>query len=199
MGRVKFSGFLTGVGGEIAHKVFVDVAQHVVALPSVCGDNIQQGQEVADIAGLLGGVLPEVAEAAFQRVEYAAEDFLMGFADEAAEGGERRLHVADGKVRPFPYPRGEKIFIRDEVAKIGLEVLHEVVVFFVERASDDIIGHLQFPEEGLFLIGEEFVEDEAEHIVLVLAGLDARTSHLVRRVPQFLRKLLLFHDVSPVS
>lgn len=67
----------------------------------------------------------------------------------------------------------------------------------MERAPDDIIGHLQFPEEGFFLIGKEFVEDKAEHVVLVLAGLDARTSHLVRRVPQFLRKLLLFMTSLP--
>lgn len=58
VGRVEFPGLLARIGGEIADEVFIDVAQHVVVLPAVHGDVLDEMDEVAHGAGLGAGAVP---------------------------------------------------------------------------------------------------------------------------------------------
>ena len=52
MGCVELSGFLSGIGGKLADKVFVDEAEHVVVLTTVHRNVLDERQQVSYRTGL---------------------------------------------------------------------------------------------------------------------------------------------------
>lgn len=87
VGRVEFPGLLARIGGEIADEVFIDVAQHVVVLPAVHGDVLDEMDEVAHGAGLGAGAVPQMAQTGLEGLEDALKEFPVVVAEEAGECG----------------------------------------------------------------------------------------------------------------
>ena len=61
MRRVELARLFTRIGGKHADEIFVDQAEHVVTLPVIHGDVLDELEELADSLGLLCGGISELA------------------------------------------------------------------------------------------------------------------------------------------
>ncbi len=52
MRRIELSCFLSGIGGKLADKIFVDEAEHVVILPTIHRNVLDECQQVCNGTGL---------------------------------------------------------------------------------------------------------------------------------------------------
>ena len=89
-------------------------------------------------------------------------------------------------------PGGKQVLVGDEVDDIALDVVNGFRVILREGAEFRIAEVLAFRKAHQF-IGEVFVEDESEDVVLVFVGLDFG-AHLVGRFPDFGGELLFVHS-----
>lgn len=181
MRRVELAGFLTGVGGEVADKVLVDEAKHVVVLATVHRDVLDEVDEVASGLGLAPCVGAELGEAGLQRVEDAVEDTFAGRIDVAAKSIEGIANVRNLEVAALGDPGGEEVLVGDEVTAFALDELDRFLVVFHE-ARQILFGEITRLQAGDFGFGEELVENEAQDVILVFVCLDFRT-HLVGGFP----------------
>ena len=72
MGRVELARLFAGIGGKHTDKIFIDEAQHIIALLAVHRNILDQIQQTADGFGLGAGAVAQFGKTGFQCVE----DFL---------------------------------------------------------------------------------------------------------------------------
>ena len=111
--------------------------------------------------------------------------------NQSAECRERIADVGNVKILAHAKPGREKIFIGDKVADILLYPLDGLFIVFGHRFKQFVVVIFRLQKFD-FLIGQVFIENEAENKILVFAGFDLG-SHLICRSPYFLRKLLFVH------
>ena len=148
---------LARLGGEVAHQVFIGVADQVVVRGAVAGEVQLRVLEDADE---LGDGLDEVL--ALAELVLVGE---VGVVDDAVEGGVGLGDAIERDVDALADVRG--VLEGDEVVEgtAGGQLEQEV------RA-------------GLGLVAEVFDEQDDEHVVLVLRGVHA-AAQFVARLPEF--------------
>ena len=191
MRGVELASFLARIGGEHADQIFVDEAEHIVALAAIHWNVFDELNQFADGFGLLGGGVAELAQASFKGLENALEKALVVRVNQATKGRQGITYMRDIEVAFVLYPSGKQMLIGDEVANVAFDVVNGLSVAFGQGAEFFVAEVLAFCEAHQ-LVGEVFVKDEAEDVVLVLIGLDFRP-HLVGRFPDFGSELLFVH------
>lgn len=190
---VKLAGFLAGVSGDVADEVLVDEAEHVVVLPAVHRDILDEVDEVASGLGPAWIISSQLGEARLQRVEDAVEDTLACRVYIAAKGGKRVAHVRYLEVAALCHPSGEEVVVSDKVAALALDELDRLLVVF-HQAGQVLLGEVSRLQAGNLGLGQELVEDESQNVILVLVSLNLG-SHLVGRLPYLGGQLLFIHLV----
>lgn len=194
---VKLAGFLAGVSGDVADEVLVDEAEHVVVLPAVHRDILDEVDEVASGLGPAWIISSQLGEARLQRVEDAVEDALACRFDVATEGGKRVAHVRYIEVAALCHPGGEEVVVSDEIAALALDELNRLLVFF-DKAGQILLGEVAHLQAGNLGLGQKLVEDKSQNVILVYVSLNLR-AHLVGRLPYLGGQLLLVHLVFLIS
>ena len=118
MGGIELTCLLAGIGSKIANEVFIDVAQHIVVLRTVGRDVLDELDEVFQRTCLAGRILSEFAQTRLQGLEDAVIDRLVVGAHQAVEGVECHREVGHGKAAVGQQPRGEEVFVFNEVADV---------------------------------------------------------------------------------
>ena len=72
VGRIELARLFAGIGGKHTDKIFIDEAQHIIALLAVHRNILDQVQQAADGFGLGAGAVAQFGKTGFQCVE----DFL---------------------------------------------------------------------------------------------------------------------------
>ena len=209
MGRIELAGFLAGIGCEVGDQVFINEAQHVVILPAIHRDALDQMQQVAD--GLCTGIgcFTQLGKPGLQRLEDVFEHLLMGRIDQAAEGRQGDDHMINIEVRAHVQPGIKQVFIADEVTDCFLDAFHRLavfsfrialfrpcrIVFLVEAKLHVFIVPVLADQVLDLTVRKELVENETEDIILVLVCFNLGT-HLVGGFPDFRGQLLFVHRFS---
>jgi hypothetical protein len=136
MRSVELARLFARIGGEHADEVFVDKAQHVVALPAIHGDVFDELEQLADGLGLLGGGVAEFAQAGFKGLENALEETLVVRVNQAAEGGQGIAHMGDVEVALVLDPGGKQMRVGNEVADVALDVVNGFGVALLKGHGD---------------------------------------------------------------
>ena len=84
--RVELARFFTRIGSKHANEIFVDKAEHIVALPAIHRDIFDELEQLADSLGLLRGSITKLAQACFKGLENALEKAFVVRVNQAAEG-----------------------------------------------------------------------------------------------------------------
>ena len=171
MRGVKLARLFAGIGGEHADQIFVDEAKHIITLPAIGGDVLDEMNQIADGLGLPGGGIAELAQAGFQCLKNAFEEALMVRVDEATERGQSFAHMGNIKVGLGINPSGEQVLVGDEIANAAFDMVNGFHVPFRKRADIGITEFLTFGKPDQF-VREIFVKDEAEDVILVFVRLD---------------------------
>ena len=191
MRRIEFARLFSCVGSKHTDEVFIDEPKHIIALTAVHGDVLNEIEQSADRLGLRAGAVAKFGKPGFQGVENFFEYALVRRRNQPAECRERIADVGNIKILAHAKPSREKILIGDKVADILLYPLDGFCLVFGHRFKQFIIVIIRLQKFN-FLIGQVFIENEAENKVLVFAGFNLG-SHLICRSPYFLCKLLFVH------
>ena len=147
--------------------------------------------EVAGGLGLATRIGTQLGKARLQRVENAVENAFACRIDVVAKGRKRVAHVRYIEVAALGDPGGKEVLVGDEVAALALNELDRLCVILHE-AGQILLGEVARLQAGNLGLGEEFVEDESQNVVLIFVGLDLR-AHFVGGLPYLGSQLLLVH------
>ena len=194
MGRVELACLFACIGGKHTDKIFVDEAQHIIALLAVHRNILDQIQQTADGFGLGAGAVAQFGKTGFQCVEDFLKHTLVRRGNQPAERRQRVTHIGNIKILAHAEPGGEEIFVGDKIADVFLHPFDGFGVVLVYGFQQLIVIIVVFQKFGFF-IGQIFIKNKTKDKVLVLAGLNFG-AHLVSRSPNLLRKLLFVHRSS---
>lgn len=86
MRRIKLTGLLARIGGEVADEILVDKAKHIVVLAPIHRNVLDEVDEITSSLGPTPCVGAKLGETGLQRVEDAVEDALAGGVDITVKG-----------------------------------------------------------------------------------------------------------------
>ena len=91
--------------------------------------------------------------------------------NQAVESRKSVRDIGHVKVLAFCKPGGEEVFVCNKVSKLTAAIIYRVCVLL--RQLLEILCLPAVPTQELFLlIGEKFIEDKAENVVLILVRLN---------------------------
>jgi hypothetical protein len=152
MRGIELAGLFAGVDGKVADEVLVDETEHIVVLPAVHRDVLDEIDEVAGGLGLAASIGSQLGEAGLQRVEDAVENALACWVDVAAEGGKRITDIRYIEVPALCHPGGEEIVVGDEVAALAFDELDRLLVVF-HQAGQVLLGEVARLQTGNLGLG----------------------------------------------
>ena len=171
MRGIELPGLFTGICREVADQVLINEAQNVIILFAVHGNVLDQLKQVADRLGSCAGGVAQLAQTGIKGIKNLLENLFVFWIDQAIERRERVGDIGDVKVLAFGQPCGEEMFIGDKIAKLAAAVSHSVRIVLGEFLQVIALPAV-FAQKLFFLIREEFIENKAKNIVLVLIGLN---------------------------
>lgn len=125
---VKLACLFPGISGEHAYEIFVDEAEHIVALPAIHGDVLDELNQLADGLGLLCGGVAKFAQAGFKRLKNALEETLVVRVYKATEGRQRIAHMGYIEVSFVLDPCRKQMLVGNEVADVAFNVFNGLSV-----------------------------------------------------------------------
>ena len=194
VGRIELARLFAGIGGKHTDKIFIDEAQHIIALLAVHRNILDQVQQAADGFGLGAGAVAQFGKTGFQCVEDFLKHTLVRGGNQPAERRQRVTHIGNIKILAHAEPGGEEIFVGDKIADVFLHPFDGFGVVLGYGFQQLIVIIVVFQKFDFF-IGQIFIKNETKDKVFVLTGLDFG-AHLVSRSPNLLRKLLFVHRSS---
>ena len=125
VGRIELTRFLAGISCKVANEILIDITKHVVVLRAVGWNVLNELYKVFQRTCLAGRILSEFAQTSLQGLEYAVIDRLVVGAYQSVERVECHREVSYGKVAVGQQPRGEEVFVFDEISDIVLAIVND--------------------------------------------------------------------------
>jgi hypothetical protein len=127
---VELARLFAGIGGKHADEVFIDEAEHIVALAAIHGNVFDELDQLADGLSLLGGGVAQLAQAGFKGFENALEKALVVRVNQATKGRQGIAHMGDIEVALCSIQVENRVRVGDEVADVALDVVNGFGVAF---------------------------------------------------------------------
>ena len=104
---IKLACFLAGIGRKLLQEILIDKAEHIVVLPAVHRNLVNQMNQIARRLTLHLRIFAELRESHFERLENPLKDFFMRRRNQAVKRRERHAHIVNRKIHALPNPGRE--------------------------------------------------------------------------------------------
>lgn len=196
VGCIELTCLFASMGGKVADKELIDIAQHVVVLRAISRYVLDEFDESFQSLGLCRRIVAQFAQTLAQGFEDAGIHRCEVFTHQTLEVTECLAERCDAELG-ICKPSIEQILIFDEEADVfltlGNGVLHIHILVVLYEFHQLIFFPFAVLDEVFHLcVGQELVEDKSQNVVLILIGINL-VAHIVRRCPYSVCQLLLVH------